>query len=135
MIQKIFDANLEIVGYWWRRHFWPDVLEKSRRLLQTYAELETLTFTIKSSRAGETWTPAFIAGNHKTREQRVALAAGWLRVMCPFGDEPRLRECLRMEIVPTGGLPEIMYEGSRFYEEDEWDCEEFAEAFVKMKSS
>ncbi|KAF2658900.1 hypothetical protein K491DRAFT_713149 [Lophiostoma macrostomum CBS 122681] len=141
MIQKIFADNLDTVEYWWRRHFWPDVLGKSSKVLQTFPSLETLTFPMKSKQYGQNWRPAFIASERKTREQRVVLAVNWLRVKCPFPDE-RLRKCLQLEIVaPTGAafgvsdLSRDAYDGSRFLPGDEWDLTEFSEAFARAKSN
>lgn len=139
MIQKVFDDDLATVEYWWRRHFWPDVTDKSTRLLQTFPHVETLTFPMKSNRRDkrgelEPWRPAFMASGQKTREQRIALAAAWLKVKCPFANE-RLRRCLQLDIVPPAVSSKYMYKGSRFDPEDEWDCSEFAEAFKKMKFS
>jgi hypothetical protein len=135
VVQKIFDNDPETVGYWWRRHFWPDITEKSSKLLQTYPALQTLSIAIKSSRHGETWRPAFIASEQKTPEQRIALAAAWLKAKCPFGSE-RLRKCLELEIIPSAAtIAKEAYEGSRFEEEEGWDCSEFAAAFKKMKVS
>jgi hypothetical protein len=134
MIQKIFDNDFAIVDYWWRRHFWPDILSKSMRLQQTYPELETLNFPIKNTREEDAWRPAFMASEHKTREQRISVAAAWLKVKCPFSSE-KLRQCLQLEIVPSSRRSKTAYEGSRFEPEDEWDCSEFAEAFEQMKLS
>ncbi|KAF2276335.1 uncharacterized protein EI97DRAFT_35704 [Westerdykella ornata] len=143
MIHKqVFDRNVETVGYAWRRRFWPDVLQKSKRLLTTYPNLQTLTFAIKSSKPGETWRPAFMAAENRTRKQRVAVAAAWMRPWCPFAndlEEEKLRRCLLLEIVPGSPGPgsrgegkdeeEDEYRGSRFEPEEEWDCGEFAEAW------
>jgi hypothetical protein len=67
-----------------------------------------------------------MASESKTREQRVAVAAAWLKVNCPFED-PRLHDCLYLEIVPAVPLMK------RIYLDDEWDCSEFEEAFKRMK--
>jgi hypothetical protein len=132
MIQKIFDNDREIVSYWWRRHFWPDIIDKSMRLLQTYPNLVTLTFPIKSSRQGETWRPAFMASEQKTRDQRIAVAAAWLKANSPF-DDKRLQDCLHLEIVPAAPDWKESWLTSRIYLEEEWDCSEFEEAFKRMK--
>jgi hypothetical protein len=134
MIQKIFNDDFAIVDYWWRRHFWPDIVAKSMKLQQTYPELETLNFPIKNTREEDAWRPAFMASKHKTREQRIKLAATWLKIKCPFNSE-KLRQCLQLEIVPSTRRSKDAYAGSRFEPEEEWDCSEFGEAFEQMKRS
>lgn len=130
---RIYTDDLDTVSYWWRRRVWPQIVDKSTTLLERFPSLETLTFPIKSNRHGLTWRPAFMASEQKTREQRVALAASWMKPRCPFETE-RLRCCLHLELVPAGGLSKDAYEGARFLPEDEWDCSEFAEAFERMKA-
>ncbi|KAF2011492.1 hypothetical protein BU24DRAFT_282448 [Aaosphaeria arxii CBS 175.79] len=135
MIQKIFENDLESVGYWWRRYFWKDIYSKSERLLEAFPNLEKLTFPIKSNRHGQSWIPVFMAAGQRTREYRVNIAALWLKSKCPI-DNDRLRDCLHMEITHNG-IQKSMYAGSRFalftLEDEEWDHTEFAEAFEKMK--
>lgn len=129
---RIFVDDLETVGYWWRKRFWPDIIEKSTKMLDRYPSLETLTFPIRLNRGGQTWRPAFLASDMKTREQRIALAASWMAAKCPFENE-QLRQCLHLEI--ASGLSKEAYKGSTFApEDDEWDAEEFAEAFERMKA-
>jgi hypothetical protein len=124
---------MDIVGYWWRRHFWPDIVAKSDNLLQTFQNLEELTFQIKADGAGLSPRPAFAAAEARNREQRVAITAAWLRTQCPFPSE-RLRQCLHLEFVVTSGsIRTEMYEGSRVSLEDGWDPSEFAEAFEKIR--
>ena len=74
-----------------------------------------------------------MASDQKTREQRVAVAAAWLKVNCPFEDQ-RLHSCLYLEILPA--VPpkwEESYLTSRICLDEEWDCSEFEEAFKRMK--
>ncbi|KAF2188918.1 hypothetical protein K469DRAFT_702609 [Zopfia rhizophila CBS 207.26] len=130
---RVYSDDLDTVSYWWRRRFWPDVLSKSAVLLQRFPGLETLNFPIKSNRHGQTWRPTFLAQEGKTREQRIYIGATWLKPRCPLQSD-RLRMCLRLEIMPSGGLVQDDYKGSRFAPEDEWDYSEFAEAFEKMKN-
>ena len=130
MNQKIFGSDLSVVDFCWRRYFWPDVVVKSTKVLQTYPNINTLLFPIKANRGG--WKPAFMGSERKTRGQRVATAATWLKAKCPFSDE-RLRECLQLEIIPTRSIAKELYEGSRFSFEDEWDPSEFTEAFDMMR--
>lgn len=120
--------------HWFRRVFWPNVIDKSSELLDRYPNLETLTFPIKSEQAGVTWRPAFLA-SQKTKEHRVAVAARWLAINCPMKDT-RLYKVLQLEIMPSSGLTKQDFEGSRFQyiEEDEYDGSELAEAFQQMKS-
>ncbi|KAF2678598.1 hypothetical protein K458DRAFT_446366 [Lentithecium fluviatile CBS 122367] len=124
----IYSEDLEVMCYWWRRVFWPNVIDRSTSLLLRYPNLELLTFPIKSNQPGQTWRPAFCAFEHKTKEQRIALAARWLRTNCPMRDE-HLHQVLRLEIQPAAGL----IEGSWFFPEeyeDEWDGSEFAQAWM-----
>ncbi|KAF2706029.1 hypothetical protein K504DRAFT_414171 [Pleomassaria siparia CBS 279.74] len=130
---RIYGDDLETVGYWWRKRGWPDVIEKSTRLLQRFPGLESLTMPIQLNRYGRTWRPAFLSSDQKTREQRVAYAASWLAIKCPWEDE-RLRKLLHLEIMPASGLSKEAFEGSRFAPEDKWDWTEFADAFERMKS-
>lgn len=129
---RIYGDDLETVGYWWRKRYWPDVIAKSTNLLERFPGVETLTFPIQLNRNGQTWRPAFLASDQKTREQRVVLAASWMAAKCPFENE-RLRKCLHLEIMPASGLSKEAFEASRFSPEDEWDCTEFSEAFEQMK--
>ncbi|KAF2252152.1 hypothetical protein BU26DRAFT_561919 [Trematosphaeria pertusa] len=131
----IYSDDRETMGYWWRRVFWPNILERSANLLRRFPNLETLTFPIKSNQVGHTWRPAFTVVEQKTREQRIDLAARWLKVNCPLAGT-RLRDCLRLEIMPSAGFSKDEYKGSWFFpedDEDEWDYTEFAEAFDMMK--
>lgn len=82
-----------------------------------------------------------MAAENRTRKQRVAVAAAWMKPWCPFGkgvEEERLRRCLLLEIVPGSGhagpkaVDREVYAGSRFDWEEEWDCGEFAEAWKAM---
>lgn len=75
-----------------------------------------------------------MASDQKTRDQRISLAAAWLKIKCPLELE-KLRHCLQLEIVPAAGYMKDDYEGSRFSTEEEWDSSEFTEAFEKMKAS
>jgi hypothetical protein len=141
MVEKIFAANLETVEYWWQKHFWPDVVAKSTKVLTTFPYLESLTFPMKSRQHGLACDPALIPvfmafPKQKTREQRVALGAAWLKEKCPFPDDnDRLRKCLQLEVVPTAAASRSYYAsggadiGSRW-----WDMSEFSEAFTKMRS-
>lgn len=132
-VQKIFEDDLETVGYWWRRHFWPDILYKSNKTLQKFGKLDTLRFILKSNRHGHTWRPPFFGSERNTKEMRITLAALWLKSKCPI-DNDRMRRCLHLEIVPSAGLSKEMFQGSRFTMDDEWDCSELSEAFEKMKT-
>jgi hypothetical protein len=125
---RIFGDDLETVGYWWRKRFWPDIIAKSTKILDRFPSLETLTFPIQLNRGGQTWRPAFLASDLKTREQRVVLAASWMAAKCPLENE-QLRKCLYLEIMPASGFSKEAYAGY----ENEWDPAEFAEAFDRMK--
>ncbi|KAF2466148.1 uncharacterized protein BDR25DRAFT_79743 [Lindgomyces ingoldianus] len=148
---RIYGDDLDTVSYWWRRRFWPNIVDKSQRLLERYPKLETLNFPINSNQFGRTWRPAFLASELKTREQRVSLAATWMRSHSPF-ESDRLQKCLHLEIVPSGldtpkastGEESIESRVARikarvaeltgnFLPEEDWDCTEFAEAFERMK--
>lgn len=128
--QKVFSQDLSVMEYCWRRYFWPEVIVKSIKVLQTFSNLDTLIFPIQSS--GASWKPAFISSLQKSRVERVALAAGWLQSRCPIADE-RLRDCLQLEVIRKPSIAKELYEGSRFFFEEEWDPTEFAEAFNLMK--
>ncbi len=147
---RIFGRGLEEVAYGWRRRFWPTLIQNALEMLERFPGLETLTFPIEPPfrKEGEEWRPAFFNVSHKTREQRVALAANWLRYKCPIENE-RLRKVLLVEVVPRTRAPKKKvekeeYVGSRFEPEDDeeeqneedegWDCTEFAEAFKLTKS-
>lgn len=135
--KDIYHHDLEVMSYWWRRRFWPSIIEKSTNLLLRYSNLETLTFPIKSDQVvrGVTWRPAFLAAQQKTKEHRIALAARWLAINCPMKDD-RLLRVLHLEIIPSTSFLKEDFEGSKFtMEEDaEWDGSELAEAFQEMKS-
>lgn len=142
---RIFGRGLEEVAYGWRRRFWPTLVQNAIDMLERFPGLETLTLPIEAPfrKEGEEWRPAFFNVSHKTREQRVALAANWLRYKCPIEDE-RLKKVLLIEVVPRKTAKRKVekedYVGSRFEPEeddeegvDEWDCTEFAEAFQLTK--
>ncbi|KAF1994887.1 hypothetical protein P154DRAFT_612478 [Amniculicola lignicola CBS 123094] len=129
---RIYESDLDTVSHGWRRRFWPNVMEKAQALLHSFPNLDFISFPIKS-RPGETWRPAFMASDRKTREQRVSIAAAWMKARCPFQDE-HLRQCLHLEIMPASDFTKESYEGSSFAPEDEWDHAEFTEAFEKMRS-
>lgn len=75
-----------------------------------------------------------MASESRTRDQRVAVAAAWLKVNCPFEDH-RLHDCLFLEIVPAVlPKPQESHELYLMNLDDEWDCTEFEEAFKRMKS-
>ncbi|KAF2646413.1 hypothetical protein P280DRAFT_10298 [Massarina eburnea CBS 473.64] len=135
----IYNDDMEVMGYWWRRVFWPNIVGRSSKLLQRYPNLEILTLPIKPDRPWGSWRPAFMAVEQKTREQRIALGARWLAANCRVRDE-RLREVLQIEVQgPSVNPPyKTEFEGSRFvFEEDneneEWDHNEFAVAFSQAK--
>ncbi|ORY15258.1 hypothetical protein BCR34DRAFT_558945 [Clohesyomyces aquaticus] len=149
---RIYENDLETASYWWRRRFWPQIIEKSTRLLEMYPRLESLNVPIKSNYMGRTWRPAFMASDLKTREQRVALAVTWMKTNCPF-ESNRVRGCLHLEIMPAIEVPDSEEEeetietrvarirarvaeltGRTLFDED-WDCTEFSEAFERMKLS
>jgi hypothetical protein len=150
---RVYESDLETASYWWRRRFWPHIMEKSTQLLEMYPGLRTLTFPIQPNHIGVPWRPAFMASDTKTPEQRIALAAAWMTTNCPF-DSDRVRECLHMELLPAGS------EMSRPPHEEEtiasrvarirarvaqltgnklpgaeWDRSEFTQAFERMKLS
>jgi hypothetical protein len=118
---RIFGDDLETVSYWWRKRFWPDIITKSTKILDRFPSLETLTFPIQLNRSGQTWRPAFLASDLKTREQRIVVAASWMAAQCPFENE-KLRKCLHLEIMPASS-----------FSAHEWDPAEFTEAFELMK--
>jgi hypothetical protein len=133
---RVYKTNLEDVNYGWKRRFWPSVVSDGSKTLERYPNLETLTILLTSPKYGQAWRPAMFAVANKTKEQRIALAVGWLQLRCPLQDE-RLRACLKVELVPPSGvISKEELTGSRFaVDEDEeagWDCAEFAEAFQLM---
>lgn len=139
---RVFGTALEEVSYGWKRRFWPTIISNGINMLERFPGLETLTFPLKPPRHGEIWRPAFFAVENKTRAQRVALAANWMKPRCPLENE-RLRACLQLELVPPSGSSKVAkddYKGSRFApeededEEQEWDCTEFRDAFELMKT-
>lgn len=133
---RIFGIDLDEVSYWWKRRFWPTLVQNGISKLESFSSLETLTLPIKPPRYGASWKPAFFAVENKTREQRISLAANWMRARCPFEDG-RLRECLQIELEPPSGLSKDEYEGSRFTPDEddkEWDEKEFVDAFELMKT-
>jgi hypothetical protein len=129
--RRIFGSNMDEVGYWWKRRFWPSLTNNAKNMLGRFPCVKTLTFPLKAPHYGETWRPAFFAVENKTRDQRISLAASWMNIRCPWENE-RLRECLQMTLVPATTLMKEDYRGSRF-PEDEWDSTEFADAFELMK--
>ncbi|EFQ85201.1 hypothetical protein PTT_19908 [Pyrenophora teres f. teres 0-1] len=133
--RDLFKKHLEEVSYWWKRRFWPDVLRTSRAMLERFPNLETLTIPLKVPPNGQIQRPVFLHVVNKTREQRVALAASWMKPRCSWEDE-RLRRCLYLEVLPPPGSLRDQYTGSRFVPEDDddWDVTEFADAFQLMKN-
>ncbi|PZC93875.1 hypothetical protein A1F95_06965 [Pyrenophora tritici-repentis] len=133
--RDLFKKHLEEVSYWWKRRFWPDVLRSSRAMLERFPNLETLTIPLKVPPNGQIQRPVFLHVVNKTREQRVALAASWMKPRCSWEDE-RLRRCLHLEVLPPPGSFRDQYAGSRFVPEDDddWDVTEFADAFQLMKN-
>jgi len=133
---RIYSPDLDEVDHVWKRRFWPTIRTAGVKLLEDFPNLETLTFDPHPpSRSG--WRPAFFAVENKTKEQRIALAAQWLRTRCPI-DNDRLRACLQLEFASTPGIPKEDFQGSRFApdeDDDCWDHTEFAEAFRLMKES
>jgi hypothetical protein len=133
---RIYKNNLDEVNYGWTRRLWPSIISGGTTTLERYPNLETLTITLTSPSYGQAWRPAFFAVYNKTKEQRIAYAVRWLKPRCPLLNE-RLRECLGVELhTPFTALKKEDFEGSRFAlegMEDEWDCEEFAEAFRVVK--
>jgi hypothetical protein len=129
---RLYKTNLDDVNYGWTRRFWPSIVSGGAKTLERYPNLQTLNITLTSPRYGQPWRPAFFAVYNKTREQRIAYAVRWLHPRCPLEDE-RLRGCLRLELSSTGVLHKDEFKGSRFApeedDEDDWDGEEFAEAF------
>ncbi|KAF2733556.1 hypothetical protein EJ04DRAFT_605281 [Polyplosphaeria fusca] len=131
--QRIYMRSMDTFMYIWRSKFWPHVTERSAVFLQRYQNLESLTIPIKSDLYGKTWRPPIMSSDNKTREQRVRIAAGWLKSLCVFQND-RLRKCLHLEILPYSKKE---YEYSKFapeVDEMEWDCREFGEAFELMKT-
>ncbi|CAI6340937.1 unnamed protein product [Periconia digitata] len=132
--RRIYSENLIDMSYWWRRVFWPNVIDASTKFLLRYPGLISLTSPIKSESLWRTWRPAFMMVERKTSEQRIEMAALWLRANCPMEDE-RLRDMLHMEIMPAKDQQGL--DGLRFAVEDdngnEWDYTEFASAFERMK--
>jgi hypothetical protein len=125
------------VDSWWRRRLWPEIQQNGQLLLDRFPHLETLTSPLKPPQHGSVWRPSLPDIEGESREQRIALAASWVKARCPFQDE-RLRECLTLEVVPPLGLSEEQFVGSRFAAEDEQDenwrgCAEFVEAFELMR--
>jgi hypothetical protein len=138
---RIYKPDFDEVNHGWRRHFWPSVITAGTKLLERFPSLETLT-CIPHTPSDSGWRPVFFAAGYKTKEQRIALAAQWLRTRCPI-DNDRLRTCLQLEFVPTRGLSKEHglsnedFRGSRFApdeDEDDWDHTEFRDAFQLMKS-
>jgi len=126
----IYSADLEVMSYWWRRVFWPNILDMSTHIMLRYNNLQTLTFLIKSDQPGVTWRPAFLAA----KKHRIALAARWLGINCPMRDE-RLRQVLHLEIMPSAGFSKDLTSSKLTPDdgEDEWDGSELAQAFEEMK--
>ncbi len=135
---RIFVSDLDEVDFGWTRRFWPLMLQNGSRMLERFPRLENLTFPLKPLRHGESWKPAFFAVENKTRAQRVAIAANWMKIRCPWRNL-RLRDCLHLELDPPKKISKAELEGSSFDPEEtfeeEWDCTEFIEAFELMKVS
>lgn len=135
---RIFSNDLEEVSYWWKRRFWPTLVRHGLSNLERFPNLETLTFTIKAPRNDASWRFAFFNVKNKTPEQRINLAANWMRTRCPLEDT-RLRESLQLDLVLPTILSKVDYPGSKFApdededEEEQWDPAEFTEAFERMK--
>ncbi|KAF2113031.1 hypothetical protein BDV96DRAFT_496865 [Lophiotrema nucula] len=132
---RIYKRDMDSVAWGWRRQFWPHITEKSTVVLQRFPNLESLTFPIKSNSLVQTWKPAFMGSDQKTREQRIVQAAYWMKSMCPIGKE-QLRDCLHLEIVPARGFGKEETEndnGKKLLWDFDWDECEFAEAFERMK--
>jgi hypothetical protein len=131
----IYSDDLDVMCYWWRRVFWPNVVDKSTKMLLIYPNLQLLTLPIKSDSLTQTWRPAFFPSRQKTKQQRIALAAQWLSQNCPIRDE-RLRHVLRLEIQQTAAfykMKQLLKESFWFPEqsEDDWDGSELAQAWIK----
>jgi hypothetical protein len=133
---RIFNVELDTVSYWWKRRFWPTIVDNATKLLTRFPCIETMTVPVKPLVTQSSWKPAFFAVENKTVEQRIALAATWMGARCPFGSE-QLRKCLRLELVPPAGvISKQEFQGSRLApdeDEEEWDYTEFADAFEMMK--
>jgi hypothetical protein len=135
----IYSSDLEVMSYWWRQVFCANVAASSSKLLLLYPGLETLTLPIRSDNIRDTWRPAFMAVDYRTREQRISVGARWLKANCPMEDE-RLSRILHLEIhtISTSHISRAEFEVSRFaFEEDDedasWNHTEFAAAFERMK--
>ncbi|KAH8725819.1 hypothetical protein GQ44DRAFT_706574 [Phaeosphaeriaceae sp. PMI808] len=131
---RIFKPDLDEVSYGWTRRFWPSIMENSMKLLQRYPSLETLTVPLTPPSYGVAWRPAFFAVKFKTRAQRVALAAQWLKPRCPWKDE-KLHACLmlRLPAVSNEDLKESNWDSNEV-DATCWDSSEFEDAFQLMKS-
>ncbi|OAL05527.1 hypothetical protein IQ06DRAFT_69387 [Phaeosphaeriaceae sp. SRC1lsM3a] len=133
---RLYGAHLDEVNYAWKRRFWPSVVSGGAKTLEQYPNIETLTVMLTSP-GGQMWRPAFFAVDNKTKQQRIALAVGWMHPRCPLNNE-RLRACLRLELNPSARFFRDEYKGSRFAPEEsddeEWACAEFAEAFRVVMS-
>lgn len=139
---RIYNRHFDEVSHGWKRRFWPSIIAGGTDLLARFPALESLTAILTPPRSGPSWRPVFFANRNNSREQRVELAAQWLKARCPIDDD-RLRACLRLELKPPPGIAKEDYEGSRFAgddendedeDEDDWDYTEFADAFRLMSS-
>lgn len=133
---RIYRNNLDEVRYGWERRFWPSVLEAATRIMDRFPNLETFTIQISPPKYGQEWIPAFFAVQHKTRAQRVELAARWMRARCPLENE-RLRACLQLELTLAPGLSAEDFKRSKFApdeDEESWDPKEFHDAFQRAKN-
>ncbi|KAI8931929.1 hypothetical protein NX059_010830 [Plenodomus lindquistii] len=134
---RIFGSDLEDVGHAWRKRFWPSVMKSGKLTAERFPRLESMSLALKPPpwrRAP--WRFAFFSSRNMGREQRIALAAEWLQPLCPWDDE-RVRDCLQISLAPKVA---IQRDGSHFAfepdeeEQDDWDHEGFADAFLLMKS-
>lgn len=118
----------------WTCRLWPEVLVQSGKLLNRFPNIESLTVPIRVGSRKTDWMPACFKLGGKTAEARVELAASWMLGRSPLRDE-KLRDCLHLELeAPRGKIWREEYAGSRFApDENEWDYEEFEDAFELMK--
>ena len=132
----IYSHNPEVMCYWWRRVFWPNVIDTSTKILHNYPNLQRLTLPIKSNDPSHIWRPAFFSFGHITKEQRTAQAAQWLRLNCPINND-RLRQVLRLEIQQSASFLKMMNKTNESFrlleeeDEDYWDGSELAQAWEK----
>jgi hypothetical protein len=122
---------------WWIRRLWPEMQNNAQAVLDRFPSLEKLTFLLKPPQHGSVGRLSLSDLESDIREQRIAIAASWMKLRCPV-ENKRLIECLVLEVVPPSGLSEEEVAGSRFAAEDEEDenwngYAEFTEAFELMK--